>query len=52
MDSLKKKNYFENYGHRIGGTGHIESDKLNPAYIISLYCTQLGWSYPSQMRLG
>ena len=32
--------------------GHIESDKSNPAYMVSSCCTQPGWIYPSQMRSG
>ena len=29
---MKNGNYFENYSHRIGDMGHIESDNPNPAY--------------------
>ena len=29
MDSVKNKNYFENFDHRIGGMGHIESGCKN-----------------------
>jgi len=39
MDSVKSENYSKNYGHRIGGMGHIESDKPNPAYMAGSYCT-------------
>jgi len=39
MDSVKSRNYFKNYGHRIRGKGHIESDKPNPANIVGSYCT-------------
>ena len=49
---MKSENYFENYGHRIGGMDHIELDKPNPVYMVGSCCTQLGWSYPSQMRSG
>ena len=39
IDSVKSENYFENYGHKIGGMGHIKSDKLKSAYMIGSYCT-------------
>ena len=39
MDSVKSENYFKNYGHKIGGMGHIESDKPNPAYMAGSCCT-------------
>ena len=42
MGFVKSANYFENYGHKIGGMGHIESDKPNPAYMDGACCTQLG----------
>ena len=29
IDSVKSWNYFENYGHKIGGMGYIDSDKTN-----------------------
>ena len=35
MNSVKSENYFENLDPRIGGMGHIESDKPNPAYMVS-----------------
>ena len=38
-DSVKSENYFENLDHKIGYIGHIESDKLNPAYMVGSYCT-------------
>ena len=35
MNSMKSENYFENYGHRIGGMDHIESDKPNlPIWLV------------------
>jgi len=34
MDSVKLKNYFENHDHKIGGRGHIELDRPNPAYMV------------------
>ena len=34
MNSVKSENYFENYGHKIGGVGHIKLDKPNPAYMV------------------
>jgi len=52
MDSVKSENYFENYGDRIRGMGHIVSNKPNPAYMVSSCCTLQGWCYPSQIRLG
>jgi len=39
MNSVKSGSYFENYGHKIGDMGHIESDNLNPAYMVGSYCT-------------
>jgi len=39
LNSVKSENYFENYDHRIGGMGHIESDKSNLAYIVGSCCT-------------
>ena len=36
IDSVKSENYFKNFDRRIGDTGHIESDKPNPAYIVCL----------------
>ena len=50
--SVKSWNYFENYGHKIGGMGHIESNNSNPAYMIGSCCTYSGWSCPSQIRSG
>ena len=32
IDSVKSWNYFENYGHKIGGMGYIDSDKTKPAH--------------------
>ena len=32
IDSVKSWNYFENYGHKIGGMDYINSDKTNPAH--------------------
>jgi len=37
MYSLKSENNFENFGHKIGGMGHIVSDKPNPAYMVGSY---------------
>ena len=31
-DSVKSWNYFEDYGHKIGGMGYIDFDKTNPAH--------------------
>jgi len=42
MDSVKSENYFENFDHRIGGIGHIESDKPNLAYMVGLCCIIAG----------
>jgi len=39
MNSVKSGNYFENYSHRIGDMGYIESDNPNPAYIVGSCCT-------------
>jgi len=36
MNSVKSENYVENYSHRIGDMGHIESDNPNPAYTVGL----------------
>ena len=36
IDSVKSWNYFGHYGYKIGGMGHIESDKSNPTYLIGL----------------
>ena len=32
IDSVKSWNYSKNYGHKIGGMGYIDSDKINPAH--------------------
>ena len=32
IDSVRSWNYFGNYGHKIGGMGYIDSDKINPAH--------------------
>ena len=32
IDSVKSWNYFENYGHKIGGMGYIDLDKTNLAH--------------------
>ena len=32
IDSMKSWNYFENYGHKIGGMGYIDSEKTNPTH--------------------
>jgi len=42
MNPVKSENYFENYSHMIGDTSHIESDNLNPAYMIGSCCTYPG----------
>ena len=34
IDYVKSWNYFENYSHKIGGMGYIDSDKSNPVYLI------------------
>ena len=34
IDSVKSRNYFEIYGHKIGNMGHIESDNPNSAYMV------------------
>ena len=47
---MRSENYFENYGYKIGGMGHIESDKSNPAYLIGSCYKKPGWSSQSQMR--
>ena len=39
MNSVKSLNYFENYGHKIGGTGLIDSDNPSPAYMVGSCCT-------------
>jgi len=38
MNSVKSENYFENYSHRIGNMGHIESDNPNLACMVGSYC--------------
>ena len=38
--SVKSENYFD---HRIRGIGHIESKKLNPAYMVGSYYTEPSW---------
>ena len=38
MNSMKSGNQFENYGHKIGSMGHIESDKPNPTYMAGSCC--------------
>jgi len=47
---VKNENYFENFGHKIGGMGYIKSDKANPMYVISSCYTKSGWTYLSQIR--
>ena len=32
IDPVKSWNYFENYGHKIGGMGYIDLDKTTPAH--------------------
>ena len=39
MNSMKSGSYFENYSHRIGDMGHIESDNPNSAYMVGSCCT-------------
>jgi len=39
MEFMKSKNCFENHDCKIGDTGHIESDKPNPTYMIGSCCT-------------
>ena len=35
MDSMKSENYFENYGHKVGVMGHIESDNpIRPIWLV------------------
>ena len=46
---MKSENYFENYGHKIGGMGCIDSDKSNPVYLVGSYCKKPGWNYLNQM---
>jgi len=48
---VRSENYFENYGYKIGGMGHIESNKSNLVYLIGSCYKKPGWSYLSQMRL-
>ena len=35
IGSVKSKNYFKNYSHKIRGMGYIDSDKSNPVYLVS-----------------
>jgi len=37
IDFVKCGNYFENYGHKIGGMGCIDSDKSNLVYLVGSY---------------
>ena len=32
IDSVKSWNYFRNYGHKIGGIGYIDLNKINPTH--------------------
>jgi len=41
---------FDNFGHKTGGMGYIDSDKTNTAYYVDSCCLELGLRYPSQMR--
>ena len=53
MNSVKSENYFENYSHRIGDMGHIESDNPNSVYKgwFMLYIARLELSKSNEVRV-
>jgi len=51
-DSMKSGDDFTNSGHYSGNGNYIESDKINPAYLVGSCYSMLGWTYLSQKRSG
>ena len=43
MNSVKSESYFENYSHRIGDMGHIESYNPSLAYMVGSCGTYVGY---------
>jgi len=49
-DWMKSGDDYSNLDHNSGIGHYIESDKINPAYLIGSCYLQPGWRYPSQKR--